>query len=181
MKRFLTLVLLLLICFSSCKEKQEDVLADIKKKKEEINSDLKKLTIKQVDDLTSPTGGSISGWYRDEELRKIYAEHFGDKSRTFSEYYFDEGMLIYVMKQEYIYNKPQSYTEEAAKSFNDTVWYDDKKTRLEVSRFYFNKNKLIKWINGNNEDVPVNKPEFIDKESALWAETIILMKQLKEQ
>ena len=181
MKRFLTLLLLSIICFSSCKEKQEDILADIKKKKEEINGGLKKLTLKQVEDITSASGGSISGWYRDEEIRKIYAEYFGDKKRTFSEYYFDDGMLIYVMKQEYIYNKPQSYTEDAAKSFNDTEWYDDKKTKLEVSSFYFNKNKLIKWTDDDNIDVSINSPEFINKESALWAETVILMKQLKEQ
>jgi hypothetical protein len=169
------------IAFSSCKKKPEDVLADIKKKKEEINSNLKKLKTKHVDDITSITGGSITGYYKDDEIKKIYAEHFGDKSRVFTEYYFDDGLLIFVMKQEFIYNRPQSYTEELARSNNDTNWYDDKKTRLEMDRFYFNKNKLVKWIDGNNADIPVNKPEFINKESSLWAETVILMKQLKEE
>jgi hypothetical protein len=91
-------------------------------------------------------------------------------------------MLIFVTRQEYIYNKPQYYTEEKAIENNDTVWYDDKKTVLQMSRFYFNKNKLIKWIDGanNGEDVAVNKPEFTNKESSLWAETVILLKQLKE-
>lgn len=181
MSKYISLLLLLVISFSSCKRKQEDILADTKKTVEEINKGLQKLTKKQVDDITSATGGTITGYYRDEEVRKIYAEHFGDKSRVFTEYYFDEGMLIYVVKQEFIYNKPQSYTEEAARSFNDTVWYDDKKTKLEISRFYFNNNKLIKWINGDNIDVPVNNPDFTDKESAIWAEAVTLIKELKEE
>ena len=168
-------------CFSSCKKKQEDILADIKKKKEEINSGLKKLTIKRVDDITSVTGGSISGYYRDDELRKIYFEHFGDKSMVFTEYYFDDGMLIFILKQEYVYNRPISYTQELALSNNDSNWYDDRKTKLEVSSFYFNKNKLIKWIDGNKTDIPADKPDIVTKEGSLLAETIILVKQLKEE
>jgi hypothetical protein len=91
-------------------------------------------------------------------------------------------MLIYVVRQEYVYNKPQSYDEDYAKANNDTEWYDDKETRLEVSKFYFDKNKLIKWINGSNqnEDVAPNDPDFTNKESSIWAETVILIKQLKE-
>ena len=180
MRKLFVLALLLFISISSCKRKQEDILTDIKKKKEEINNGLNKLTKRQVDDLTSLTGGAITGYYRDEEIRKIYYEHFGEKSRVFSEYYFDDGMLIFIMKQEFNYNRPQSYTEELSKINNDSEWYDDKKTKLQINRFYFDKNKLIKWIDGDNVDMPVNKPEFINKESALWTETIILMKQLKQ-
>ena len=181
MQRFLTLLLFCVICFSSCHRKKEDILADTKKKKEEINNSLKKLTMRQVDDLTSVAGGSITGYFRDDELRKIYYEHFGEKSRVFSEYYFDDGMLIFIMKQEYVYNKPQSYTEELATANHDSEWYDDKKTKLQISQYYFDKNKLIKWINSDNEDMPVNKPEFKNRESSLWAETVILIKQLKEE
>ena len=181
MSKYISLLLLLAISFFSCKRKQEDILANTKKTVEEINSNLQKLTKKQAEDITSVTGGSITGYYRDDEIRKIYYEHFGEKSRVFTEYYFDDGMLIYVLKQEYIYNRPQSYTEELAKSNNDTNWYDDKKTKLEISRFYFDKNTMIKWIDGDNIDVPVNKPDFINKQSAIWAETVILIKQLKEE
>jgi len=181
MSKYISLLLLLVIGFSSCKRKQEDILTSTKKTVEEINKGLQKLTKKQTDDITSVTGGSITGYFRDDEIRKIYYEHFGEKSRVFSEYYFDDGMLIYILKQEYIYNRPQSYTEELARSNNDTNWYDDKKTRLEISRFYFDKNKMIKWIDGDNIDVPVNKPDFINKQSSLWAETVILIKQLKEE
>lgn len=181
MQRILLLFLFSLICFSACKKKPEDVLANIKKKYKEINEKQKDLKAKQVDDLTNAGGGTITGYYRDEEVKKIIAEHFTDTCRTFTECYFDDGMLILVIEQSFIYNCRASQTEEWAKANNDTVWYDDKKTRLEVNRYYFNENKLIKWLTPSGTEVKEKTAPFIDKESELWAQTIILIKQLKEQ
>ena len=167
--------------FSSCKNKPEDILADIKKKYTGINNKLKDYTPKRVDDITSAAGGSISGFYRDDEVKKIISEHFTDTCRTFTEYYFDDGMIIFILKQNFVYNCPVFYSQEMARAKNDSVWYDDKKTRLEITRYYFNKNKLLKWVMPGNTEVDPKTAEFIDKESELWAETVILIKELKEQ
>jgi hypothetical protein len=179
MKRFFAIAMLLFIGFSSCKKKPEEIMADIKKNYTAINNKLKDYKPRRVDDLTNKAQGSITGYYRDEEVKKIIGEHFTDSSRTFSEYYFDDGMVILIIKQHFIYNKPASYTEEKARANNDSVWYDDKKTRLETSRFYFHKNKLIKWVRPDNTEVQPATADFIDKESLLWGETAILIKQLK--
>jgi len=181
MHKFLASLLIILTCFSSCKKKESDIIADIKKNTAEINGKLKKYTMKTVDDLTNATGGKIAGYYRDEEVKKIYAEHFGETGRTFSEYYFDDGMLIQIIKQEFIYNRPQSYTEEKAKLDKDTEWYDDKKTKLEIYHYYFSKNKLIKWTGNEDKVITVSSSNFTDKESELWAETLIYLKELKEE
>jgi hypothetical protein len=52
---------------------------------------------------------------------------------------------------------------------------------MEISRFYFYKNKLIKWIDADNSDMPVNTQEFTNKQSLLWAESAILIKELNEE
>jgi hypothetical protein len=181
MPKILQLFLLSLICFSACKKKPENIMADIVKHYKEINSKQKEYTQKQVDDITSRAGGTIIGYYRDEEIKEIISQHFTDTCRTFTEYYFDDGMLIFILKENYIYNKPASYTEEKAREKGDSAWYDDRKTRLEISRFYFNKNKLIKWVAPNNQEIPDNTWTFTNQESILWAETLVLMKELKEQ
>ena len=180
MNKILAALFLVLICFSSCKKKEGDVIAGIKKTSAEINKKLKSYTIKHTDDLTTRDGGSITGYYRDDEAKKIYTEHFADNGRTFSEYYFDDGLLIQIVKQEFIYNRPRSYSEEKAKENTDSVWYDDKKTKMEVYHYYFSKNKLIKWTGGDNKVISVSSANFGDKESELWAETVILLKELKE-
>lgn len=181
MRRILQLSLLLIVCFSSCKRKQEDILADIKNKYAQINNKLKDYTLKQVDDITSRANGTITGYYRDDEVKKVISEQYTDTCRTFTQYYFDDGMLIFVVQQDFVYNKPVTYTEDVARSHNDTVWYDDKKTKMEISRFYFNKNKLIKWTDPQNSDMPVNNEEFTNRQSLIWAQTVILLKELKEQ
>ncbi|MCW3123869.1 MAG: hypothetical protein JWQ38_3361 [Flavipsychrobacter sp.] len=181
MRASLIILLLSVIGFASCKKKQEDVLAGIKKHTAEINNKLKDYTLKKVDDITSPGGGHISGYYRDDEIKKITAQHFSDSNRVFTDYYFDEGMLIFVLQQDFIYNRHATYTEEVARAAGDSVWYDDKKTRMEVSRFYLNENKLIKWIDAQNADVAVNSPFFPNKQSELWAQAAVLIKELKEQ
>ena len=179
MKKSVLIALLFLACISSCKRKPEDVVADASKKYAAINEKLKDYTYKRVDDITAPGAGTITGYYREEEVKKVYGEHYTDTARTFTEYYFDDGMLIYIMKQDFKYNRPASYTEEKAKAQNDSVWYDDKKTRMEVTRFYFDKNKLVKWIAPGNHDVSRTEGDFLDMESRLWAETVILIKELK--
>jgi hypothetical protein len=181
MKKVLAILLMGIVCFSACKKKPENVIADILKHYDEINKKQKDYKLKHVDDITSSAGGTITGYYRDEEVKKIVSEHFTDTCRTFTDYYFDDGMLILVIRQNFAYNKPISYTEERAKEKGDSIWYDDKKTKLTISRFYFSGNKLVKWVDGDGKEVSNKSIEFINKESLIWAETIILMKELKEQ
>ena len=164
MSKYLIPIVFFILGVSSCKKKPEDVVTDVNKTTAKINKQLKGYTSKSVDDLSSKAQGSITGYYREAEVRKVYAEHYTDTNRVFDEYYFDDGMLIYVLEQDFRYNRPDTLTEEKAKANNDSVWYDDKKTKLEITRFYLNKNKLVKWIQPDGEEVPPASTEFIDKE-----------------
>jgi len=157
------------------------VVTDVNKTRDKINKQLKDYTSKRVNDLSSKALGSIMGYYREAEVRKIYAEHYTDTNRVFDEYYFDDGMLIYVLEQNFKYNRPNTLTEEKAKANHDSVWYDDKKTKMEITRFYLNKNKLVKWILPGGKEVPPASAEFIDKEPMLWAQAALLIKELKEE
>lgn len=167
--------------FSACKKKQEDILVSISKQKEKINKDLKKYTLRTADDIVSKERGIISGYFRDEEVKKVYTQYFGTENRSFTEYYFDDGMLIYVLSQVYIYNKPTTYTEDVAMESGDSVWYDDKLTKLEINRYFFDDNKLIKWTGPSNNDVPVNIADFSKKEPEIIAHALVALKHLKEE
>ncbi len=180
MYKYLTIFLLAIIGFTSCKKKQADVLADIKEKTAKINKGLTSLSRKQVDDIMTPGGGTIMGYYDGEEVKKINVEQYTDTCRIFSEFYFDDGMLIYVLEHNYVYNKPRWYTEELATEKKDSVWYDDKKTVLVNNRYYLKQNKLIKWIKGDDNDIMINSSEFINMEPKLWIKAVLLIKELKE-
>ena len=181
MNKYAALLCFSLLCFAACKQKPDDVIASANKKVAAINKKLPDYKQKVVDDITSPTKGNITGYYRDDEVKKVYAEHFSDTDRIFASYYFDDGMLIYAEEQDYKYNCSNKITPEIAAANHDSVYYDDKKTRLLVSRYYFDKNKLIKWeppvVNGK----PAPTGDLIAKESLLWAQTLVLLKQLKDE
>lgn len=181
MNKIFTVLVLVVLAFASCKKKQEDILAKIGKNTELINSKLKEYTLKQADDIVSEEHGVVMGYFRDEEAKKVTTQHFGTNSRRFTDYYFDDGMLIYVRSEEYVYNKPNTYTEEVAKAANDSVWYDDKLTKLEINRYYFNDNKLIKWTGPSSNDVPVNIADFTQKEPTILAQALIALKQLNAE
>jgi hypothetical protein len=179
MKKLFLLVFIAFSVFVSCKKKQENVLQSIRQKQEEINADLSKYTLRQVDDIISAERGIIIGYFRDEEAKKVQSQHFGKDKRSFVTYYFDDGMLIYVRSEEYVYNKPNTFTEEVARAAGDSVWYDDTKTRLEINQYFFDDNKLIKWTGPSAKDVPVNIADFTQKEPAIIAQALLALKQLK--
>ncbi len=167
-------------------------------KYQKINSKLKEYDSRTVDNIVSPgSPGIVTGYYRErvEEMKKITVMNVTDTNRVFIDYYFDEGMMLYVYCQNFIYNRPQSYTEEKAMANGDSVWYDDKKTKAEISRYYFDtkvklptdlthftftKNVMVKWIQPNGVEVTPGSEAFLIEESVLWAQAAILMKELKE-
>lgn len=174
-------LLIFSLCFIACNDKlPADIINNVNKTSKEINDKLKDYTLKTVDDITQAGGGTINGYYKDEEVKKVIAEQYADTCRTFTEYYFDDGMLIYAREQNFIYNKPISYTEQVARERGDSVWYDDKLTRLETSKYYFNENNMIRWVDTDGSDVRAQLPEFTDKQSEIWARAVLLLKQLKE-
>jgi hypothetical protein len=181
MNKLLIVLVFVVLAITSCKKKQGDILARIGKNTEQINSKLKEYTLKQVDDIVSEEHGVVVGYFRDDEAKKVSTQHFGANSRRFTDYYFDDGMLIFVHSEDYVYNKPTTYTEEVALAANDSDWYDDKKTKLEINRYYFNDNKLIKWTGPGSNDVPVNIAEFTQREPTILAQALIALKQLKAE
>ena len=65
MNKYFCVLLLLVIGFSSCKEKPEDAVANAIKKYEAINNKLGDYKPKTVDDITSRAAGTIRGYYRE--------------------------------------------------------------------------------------------------------------------
>lgn len=81
-------------------------------------------------------------YYDNGELKKAVVKFNGDRQNLISEYYYKNDSLFFVFKTELDYKNPK-WSED----FNET-----EKKVLE-NRFYFNGEKLIKWIDFNKETV----------------------------
>ena len=80
---------------------------------------------------------------------KIVATYYGETGRTQEEYYYWDGQLIFVFHKELTYDKPLS----------------GRVVRTRKNRFYFNKDKLIKWIDESGKEVSPDKAEYVDQQN----------------
>ncbi len=148
--------LLFFIFFFFCSQ-AKDGISVIKTKCELINKNLKNFSRKTIEDAgQSADGGTITAYYERSKLQRITAEYFGESGKNNSDYYFDDGVLIFVVEKDFKYNRPYYYDKKAAQENDDTEWYDNKKTKIETNRFYFNNGILFKWVNAANKENPVD-------------------------
>ena len=162
-----------------CSQEQDHIGA-IKAKYQQINQGIKTFTKKKIEDNDqSADGANVVGFYNGSQLQLIVSEFFGEGGKGKMEYYFDGGKLIFVIYKDYIYNRPYYWDKKMAAENHDSVWYDSKKTKVEMTRFYFNNNELLKRINDGNVEVPVNSTESSKYKSDILEDVQRLQKLLE--
>jgi hypothetical protein len=96
----------------------------------------------------SAEGGQMIAYFDGQNLMKIDAKFFGESGRAAEEYYFWDGKIIFVLRTDYAYSKP----------------FSGKVVRTEVSRFYFDNDKLIRWLDPAGKQVASTTSEFAEKQ-----------------
>lgn len=177
----LSLVVLAVIYWKNKPVKQADAIAAAKAAKGKINKSLKNYSYREAQDMINKETGSVVGYFDDDQPAKISTQTFSETKRVFRDYYFNEGMLALVSEQLYTYNKPSTYTEAVAKAAGDSVWYDDTKTTSTTNTYFFNDNKLIKWIGPDGKDIATNSAGFTKTEPELLSQAIYALSQLQQE
>lgn len=175
----ITVMLLCGLLLGACKHKSKDIVADAKVERTRIDKQLNDYTLRQAEDVISKDKGALRGYFDGDQPKKVISQSFGERNRTFRNYYFAEGMLILVDEQVYVYNMPNTYTEDVARAQGDSVWYDDSKTVVEHNRYYLDDNRLVKWVGTDGADIAVNTTQFVKKQPELLANALYALKQLK--
>lgn len=116
------------------KVKSEEIKA-IKANFSRINSIKNWTKIKEVETDDSADGGYINYYYYNDKLEKIVVQKFGESGQYLAEYYLLNNKLSFVFEQDTTYNFPLYWKE-----------FDDKKSKIEESRYYFEDRKLIHFI-----------------------------------
>jgi hypothetical protein len=155
MKRFLVFVCLLAAVGSlrAVDRGVEEKVKSIRAKYAEIESELKDCReVKRDLPNESAEGGELTAYFKGATLRKLSARFFGETGKALEEFYFAENDLIFVLRAETRYTKPNSGVV---------------KNKTE-QRFYFADGKLIRWLNPDNKDV-TGDPAKGERESELLA------------
>jgi hypothetical protein len=91
----------------------------------------------------STEGGQLVAYFNGPAIVKTSATYYGEGGKTDEEYYYQNGKLIFVYRRASIYDKPLS----------------GRVVKTKDNRFYFQNDRLIKWINENGKEVSPG-PEY---------------------
>jgi hypothetical protein len=153
LNRLLLFFVLLTICFVAegipAKAQATDPLPSIRRQYASINRNLARYKVvrKKLSGF-SAEGGELVAHFDGRSIMKIEATFYGETGKTREEYYYQDGRLIFVFHKEFIYEKPLS----------------GKVVRTHENRFYFDNDKLIKWINEDGKDSSTADAEYAEKQ-----------------
>ena len=97
----------------------------------------------------SAEGGQLVAYFHGPSVMKIAATYFGETGKAFEDFYYWDGKLIFVLRTEATYDKPLS----------------GKVVKKVEERFYFDNDKLIRWIGGDGKQVAAGSPDYATNET----------------
>lgn len=149
----------------SLKNRIKPIQANFKR----INSVTKWTSVKKKDiEGESAEGGEATFYYTDKGLQKVIAKHYGEMGQKLTEYYLLNGQLSFVFEKEYKYNRPLFYDAKAMKENNDTEAFDLKKSKITMTRNYFENGNIILITNttGRGFNISADYPAEQEKNLA---------------
>ena len=178
---FFTLMVLILFTGSMFSQSTDSLIKNIRSKYQSIRSNLKSYdTISKEEWEESAEGGEIIGYYGGKDLKFIECVYFGETGRREIEYYFTNRQLFFVFEKHYTYNRPIYWDEKHMKEYNDSVTFDPKKTIVKEDRYYFHKEKLIRWLNNEKKEVDLSNGTNINVGKDLVADSYRLRDKIKK-
>ena len=129
----------------SAKDSTESIIQKIRKEYAGINADSKKyqIVLKDIYGL-STEGGEVKSYYDGNELKKSVLTLYGEMGKSVKEYYFSGKQIFFCYERHTEYDKPVTYKDMRIK-------------RVEENRYYFNNEKLIRWVGASGEIVPTEQ------------------------
>ena len=113
----------------------------------------------------SAEGGEAEFYYTDKGLEKVIARYYGEMGQELIEYYLLNGQLSFVFEKEYRYNRPLFYDAKAMKENNDTEAFDLRKSKITMTRNYFENGNIILISNnaGHGSGISMDYPDEQEK------------------
>ena len=96
----------------------------------------------------SAEGGELVAYFDGSKIMKIVANHYGEGGKAQEEYYYWDDQLIFIYRKDSNYDRPGS----------------GKVVRTMENRFYFNNDRLIRWIAEDAKQMEAGSSEYLEKE-----------------
>ena len=144
------------------------IIFNIREEFKIINSDTTYIVVEKDLSGFSTEGGVLFSFYDKSTLKKSIITFYGEMSKRIDEYYFKNGKLIFVFKQNFYYDKP--------------IYMNGFKVDyIEENRYYFYENKLIKWIDDKKVERNVNEKSNKNIANKLVNDAIAILNLKKDK
>src|SRR6266566_321350 len=172
----------LLLALSSISLADESVIVSIRKEYQSIQNALPSLKAETVVLPDQSTEGADATAYRDRKgnIRLLKAALFFESGKEFEEFYYKNGILIFALYQAHRYNQHTGITPEIGKK-EGMEPFDPKKTTITEDRFYFEKGKMIRWLNESKKEVKPNSKEFRETEKEVVEKSNEMLSKFKRK
>ena len=97
----------------------------------------------------STEGGELVAYFDGASVAKMAANHLGETGRSFEEFYYHDGKLIFVFRRQETYDEPMS----------------GKVSKTAEDRFYFNDGRLIRWLDRRGRAVAPGSGEYLEAQA----------------
>jgi hypothetical protein len=165
MKSTIILYFLLLKTLVGFSQTTENITT-IKQEFKLINENVQNMSISTSTNFDMATDGTEITTYSDNNsLRKLVLKHAGESGKLIEEYYLLDNNLIFYFSQAYSYNMPYYIDSTKAAELEFKEWHNPDKTTIDENRYYFWNNQLIRWIDNEGNNMPMNTNEFSVKET----------------
>lgn len=161
----------------SLKNRIKPIQANFKR----INSVTKWTAVKKKDiEGESAEGGEATFYYTDKGLQKVIAKNYGEIGQKLTEYYLLNGEISFVFEKEYRYNRPLFYDTKAMKENNDTEAFDLKKSKITLTRNYFENGNIIMITNTTGRGFSIGADYPAEQEEKIKEDFKRLLKLVKQ-
>jgi hypothetical protein len=96
----------------------------------------------------SAEGGELLAYFDGPAIVKMIATFYGEGGKSYEEYYYREGKLIFVLRKESRYSRPLS----------------GRVISIKLNRFYFHDDKLVRWIDPSGKLMRSDSAEYQEEE-----------------
>ncbi len=145
-------------------QSNDSIIKDIRSNYTEIRTHLETCSFLTTEVMGESTeGGEAKAYFDSEKLKLIEVVLYGETGKYAVEYYFNNGLLFFSFEQHFTYNRPIYWDKKMAEEYNDSEVFNPEKTIIIEDRYYFNEEKLIRWIDNDKNEVDLSSEENILK------------------
>lgn len=153
--------------FSTTVLAEDAAILNIRKIYEDIQKQSNSLQKEKLDLSTdySTEGGQVTA-YRDNagNIKVLRVELYFEAGKIFKNFYYDDNnQLVFAFYKDYKYNSPSYVNKNNAKEMGLEP-FDEKKSILTEQRYYFDKLRLIRYVQGK-KTIDAKSQEFKNAET----------------